>query len=419
MKGMFPVKRVLRGVPIPLLREYLTSPTINVGVDLPWQYLTNSLADVTRLCEYIDAADESTYREIDQAFSEIDELADDHGLQVLLDAAVTLHGDAQLLLEPFESMQGFHEKTFWTWRKHKPVFELAQKFELADNVSSRRWHLTGRLPGRDEPILSEEALTQLQTAISRLYKARGAGPQCLIEKPEFRKGDLYLFVTQEGHVDLRKGFNDHHQYEHKPFRVAYEIIFRFHMHDRTLEVFHSTGNAELVTACQTCFAKYILEIDVINLSEQRPKFDLQPLRNRNFVFILEPEDGVDEVRVRALCLQLIGDKRHEMTLRSKGRAGAREVYDFLETLLNAQSCPFSSFELTRVTLQLVFRATGTKTRKPTRTFDITPTACSLRATPKDEVAKSLLKRWKINVSATVIEDTRSSRPIDGQTFIPV
>ena len=418
MKGMFPVKRVLRGVPIPLLQEYLTSPAIHVGADLPWQYLTNGPADVTRLWECIDAADEAIYREIAQAFSEIDDLADDQGLQVLLDAAVTLYGDAQLLLEPFESMHGFHEKTFWTWLKHTPVFELAQKYELADNVSSRRWHLTGRLPGL-EPNLSADALAQLQTAISRLYKARGAGPQCLIEKPEIRKGDLYLFVTQEGHVDLRKGFNDSHQYENKPFRVAYEIIFRYHIQDHTLEVFHSTGNAELVAACQTCFAKYILDIDVINLSEQRPKFDLFPLRDRNFRFLLEPEDGVEEVRVRALCLQLIGDKRHEMTLRSKGRAGAREVYDFLETLLNDQSVSFSSFELTRVTLQLVYRATGTKSRKPTLTFDITPTACSLRASPKDEVAKTLLKRWKINVSATVTEDTRSGRPIEGQTFIPV
>lgn len=419
MKGMFPVKRVLRGVPIPLLQEYLLSPAIRVGADLPWQYLTNGSADVTRLWECIDAADESTYREITQAFTEIDDLADEQGLQVLLDAAATLYGDAQVLLDAFESMQSFHEKTFWTWLKHTPVFELAQKYELADNVSSRRWHLTGRLPGRDEPNLSDEALTQLQTAISRLYKARGAGPQCLIEKPEIRKGDLYLFVTQEGHVDLRKGFNDHHQFENTPFRVAYEIIFRYHLQDHTLEVFHSTGNAELVAACQTCFAKYLLEIDLVNLTEQRPKFDLQPFRDRNFVFTLEPEDGVEEVRVRALCLQLIGDKRHEVTLRSKGRAGAREVYDFMETLLNDQSVSFASFELTRVTLQLVYRATGGKTRKPTRTFDITPTACSLRATPKDEVAKALLKRWKINVSAAVTEDTRSRRPIDGQTFIPV
>ena len=416
---MFPVKRVMRGVPIPLLQEYLTSPSINIGADLPWQYLTNNRHDVTQLWECLSTANESTSRDIVQAFSDIDELADEHGLQVILDAANAIAGGNDVLLAAFEKMQGFHEKVFWVWRKHEPVFSLAQKYAMADNVTTNRWHTTGRLPGRDEPNVSDEALLGLQAAISGLYKARGEGPNCIVDKPETRNGELCLFVTQEGHVDLQKGFNDHHQFEHKPFRVAYEIVFRFHLTDRTLEVFHSKGNAEIIKACQIYFAKYLLEIDVINLSEQRPKYDLIPLRDRNVQLSLEPEDGVVEVRIRALCLQLIGAQRHELTLRSKGKAGARDVYDFLEALLSGQNLPFTSFELTRVTMQLVFRATGTKTRKPTRTFDITPTACSLRASPKDEVAKILLKRWKINVSATIIEDAGSGRPIDGQTFIPV
>ncbi|MHB9129715.1 MAG: hypothetical protein ACYDBB_01325 [Armatimonadota bacterium] len=419
MKGMFPVKRVLRGVPIPLLREYLTSPVINIGADLPWQYLTNSRQDVTQLWESISTANESTFRDITQAFTDIDELADDHGLQVILDAASASAGGNDALLVAFEKMQGFHEKVFWVWRTHEPIFNLAQKYAMADNVTTNRWHTTGRLPGLDEPNVSDEALLGLQDAISRVYKARGEGPNCIVDKPETRNGEMCLFVTQEGHVDLQKGFNDSHQFEHKPFRVAYEIVFRFHLTDRTLEVYHSKGNAEIVKACQIYFAKYLLEIDLINLSEQRPKYDLIPLRDRNALLALEPEDGVEEVRIRALCLQLIGAQRHELTLRTKGKAGARDVYDFLETLLSGQHLPFSAFELTRVTVQLVFRATGTKTRKPTRTFDITPTACSLRASPKDEVAKLLLKRWKINVSATITEDAGSGRPIDGQTFIPV
>jgi len=78
---------------------------------------------------------------------------------------------------------------------------------------------------------------------------------------------------------------------------------------------------------------------------------------------------------------------------------AKEIYDLLERVLSGLGVSEDLLEVRSASLQLVFPGGGRR-RDEKLTFHVShPNSCSLKCEPKHEIAKGLLKRWKLDVSA--------------------
>jgi hypothetical protein len=122
------------------------------------------------------------------------------------------------------------------------------------------------------------------------------------------------------------------------------------------------------------------------------------------VFALQPEDGVSEVLVKRLKLRIMGSDRR-ITLEVAAKRDTKEIYSLLESVIKGLEVPDSILKVRNVGLQLIFPGAGTR-REERFPFSVShPNSCSLRSgDPKHEVAKQLLRRWKLDVSGDPKDD---------------
>jgi len=380
--------------PNKLLKEYYELEGLNG--DIPWQHLSER--DIGRVFEAYENAAEPVRRRMDNDFRDIHNLANEGGIKTLIDVGQSQFHDTDFI-SVFDGAEGHVERAFIAFLNHHEAFEEASCFHYADTLG--RWRKRKRLP-RMLKQPDDESKSRLSKALSDYYRQKeGRGHGCDIEYHK-RDNRHYWFARPEDYAVSVFIYDEQDQFDIKTQRPAFEVIFVYSESEHSLDI-RASGPKETLLVLQTLWGRAILECEVGAPLADSVVYELGALRSRDFQFVLEPEDGVLEVRVKRLKLKIMGSS-HRVTLEASARRDPKEVYDLLERVLKGLDVSDDVLHVASVGLQLVFPGKGTR-RESTMMFDVShPNSCSLRDEPKHLIAKNLLKRWGLDVSGSAQDD---------------
>jgi len=391
MSQQFNPKRVLRQISNPLLKEFFEQQGHPLEVE--WDQLGNTqMDDVFDAWQSLPDADRKA---VEIAFHDVHEMANEDGTRVIIEEGQYHGEDLSPLLEPMESR---YDKAVWTFMNRASVWDAAVRFAKADTLwGGRSWMKRGNMPSAD-PKSDDETLGAFQEAMSAFYRDRqGRGHHCKVEHFP-RGGDLhYYFVYLSDYADTYINFDDAGHFQRTPERRAFEIVFAYEKETCTLEMY-AKGGKKVVEPLQRIFSRIILDEPLPAEEPGVHPYHLDGLMDRNFAFPTDPEDGIEEVTLRAMRLSILGRKRGRITLEPDPEDGRDRVYEMLEDDLNRRRLPKSILHVTKATINFKLNGNG---HGRSLTFDVTyPNGCSLKSKREDQrlLGEKYLKRWEIDVA---------------------
>jgi len=388
MAGQYSLKTFLRRAPNYLLEPYLAG--LGLGESMGWKQLGET--DIEPVYRAIEAAGEKTQAQIGCDFQEVHEMANAGGTQMLIEEGRDRHHQVYLA-EPFEEMRSHTERAFWAFLEHPKVFKVARRFRHADRL---RWRKRRDLP-IGEPGADEDTTDRLAAAISDYYlKAEGRGRGCHAD--HYARGErLYWFVYPEDYAEGRLVYDDSHELQVETQRPAFEIVFVYDRADGSLDTSVS-GVKKTLESLQGVFCAVVLGVEPDLVDRTEVVYQLDDLLSSNFPFEVRPEDGVDEVGVRLLRLELVGAGRPRITIEVEAGAGNHVLYELLDEVLTSTRTSRDAVRVTKATLRLQFRHEDGGRPRALSFYVTHPDGCSLKHEAAHEVARELLKRWGIDVS---------------------
>ncbi|RMF24664.1 MAG: hypothetical protein D6760_02830, partial [Deltaproteobacteria bacterium] len=203
------------------------------------------------------------------------------------------------------------------------------------------------------------------------------------------------FAYPEDYATTELGYDDHGRFQHRARRSAFEIIFVYRPEEGVLEI-HGRGGHRQIAELQEIFCTHILGLERLPDDQGRVPYDLSMLKDRNFRFKTDPQDGIRAVYVRELTFVLPGDRRRRiMVSADAGGECPRAVYDLLEEVTDRSGHALRLLHPAQAKLQVVF-APQNGERPKSLTFEVKyPDRCTLRDDPLDQLCKKYLVRWGI------------------------
>lgn len=381
-------KAFLLEAPNRLLKQYFER--LEIGSDISWEHLAERDTDlIYRACE---TAKEDLRRQMDDDFRSIHSMADEGGTQLLIDTGHSQFHNVDFL-KIFEQAESHLERSFLAFLSYYDVFEEASFFHYADNLGN--WRTRDQLPEMQKQP-DTESRKRFEQDLSEYYRRKeGRGYGCQIDYYK-RENKHYWFAHPEDYAVARLVYTEDHQLSKETQRPAFELIFDYSEQDNILRIYAKCDKATL-TDLQKVFGRAILGVDLGDPPANGVIYELDALRERSFQFHLELEDGVETVKVKKLKLKVMGSDQR-ITLETTAKRDSKEIYNLLDKVLAGGELPRDLLTVASVGLQLVFISNRSK-RSKTLSFNVSyPDSCSLKLDPKHELAKSLLKRWKLDVS---------------------
>jgi len=389
MPNDYAPKQFLRQAEIALLKEYFAARGELGGLD--WDGLKE--ADADPIHEAWQQLSESSLEQIDSDFRNIFELASAEGTRTLIEEGQFHKVD---LKPELDARDGFLNKAFWVFLKHRRIFDVAHLLDRSDHLNRRYWRKRKDIP-KKQPDLSPGAVTELERSISAYYRERqGRGRRCHVDK--YLRGDRYhyFFAYPQDYTDTFVGYDNEGNFERKRQNPAFEVIYIYDPVDGTLDLY-AQGGKEIKKDLQELFGRTILHEDLGEEDDDSRPYELNGLKNRDFAFPTDPADRITEVRVKELRLSVIGNARNRVTFDVTPNGATGEVYDFMARSLHEQRLPMAMVNVSSAVFQVRFDNTdGNGRSTKTVTFRIShPDSCNLKDKPEHFVVKQYLKRWGI------------------------
>ena len=392
MSQQFNPKRVLRQISKPLLREFFEHQ--GHPLDVEWDQLSNTQVD--DIFDAWQGLPDAQRKAVEIVFHDVHEMAnDDNGTRVIIEEGQYHGEDLSPLLEPMESR---YDKAIWTFMNRPVVWDAAVRFAKADTLwGGRSWVKRGNMPAA-EPKADAETLRTFQEAMSAFYRDRqGRGHHCKVEHFSRGSDHHYYFVYLSDYADTYINFDDAGHFQRTPERRAFEIVFAYDRNSCTLEMY-AKGGRKVVEPLQRIFSRIILDEALPAEEPGIHPYQLDGLMDRSFSFPTDPEDGIEEVRLHALRLSILGRRRGRITLEPDPEDGRDRVYEMLEDDLNRRRLPKSILHVTKATINFKLNGNG---HGRSLTFDVTyPNGCTLKSKREDQrlLGEKYLKRWDIDVA---------------------
>jgi hypothetical protein len=327
MAHQYSPKMFLRQAPNALLEVYVERRG-QLG-DLSWDGLEETEIDAIYAAWQALPKEERDQIELD--FQAIDDMACAEGVIAILEEG-QFHGED--LAAELAAREGFHHKAFWTFLERSRIFEVASLLDHVDNLNRRYWLRRKDMPKKDLD-LSQQARADFEASLSTLYQRRQArGGRCRME-PYLRRGRYhYIFAYLEDYASTFVGWRADGEFERRPQRSAFEVVFIYDPVDGTLDLYaQAQGDKELKTELQQIFSRVFLHEDLGAEGRGSHSYDLNGLK-RPFAFPTDPEDGVLDIRVKKLRLTVIGNPGRRITLEGDPNHGRDDVYALMAEALD-------------------------------------------------------------------------------------
>jgi len=384
MSRNYSPKTFLRQTPNKVLKEYFARK--NLLSDIDFDSLSETEIEV--VAESLDQLPEKDKREVEAEFRQINEMACEAGVHVLVEEAAYRYHNIDLATT-IEGMKNHYERAFWVFLNHPEVFEIAYELASMDRVSSwRRRYVREGL----QPAVEEKDLDGLAKALSDFYKKQGRGHYCKIDNYLRQMPERHCyFAYPEDYATTDMGYDEEGEFKHWPKRPAFEVIFVYRPESGFLEV-SAKGKSDEIEALQEIFCQTILGLE--GLPDEKGKhYDLSKLKEKNLAFVTEPKDGIDNVVIKMLRLDLSGFGNRRITFEASSRSGEQPVHTLIEQALNKAKISLDKTIAAKAKLQFKFAPREGKKGK-SLTFEISiPDRCTLRDDPLDQIAKKYIEQW--------------------------
>ncbi len=345
-------------------------------------FSTFNIEQVDSLFADFTALPEDQQTAIEAEFQDIHAMACDGGIQALIDEAAFHKDDA--FVESISTIDGLHAKVMWTFIEQRHLWQGASLFLHADNVSSSYWKKRNNIPNTP-PDVEDSAINALADAISAYFnKTEGKGKNCKVEPYRRHKKEYFFAYPEDFGLSTVEwvGKNLKNRARHP----AFEIIFVYCEAEGSLDIY-APKNTKAISELQTLFAKTILHLDELpDGTVDKRVYDLNPLADAEFQFQIEPESGIEIIKITQLKLTLKHGAKKRITLEADTKHDPSAVYDLLK-LLNPPP-----FYITQARVRVTFEPKPGK-RARTKSFNITyPNSLSLGHDGDDLKIRSILAK---------------------------
>jgi len=330
MSRNYSPKTFLRKTPNALLKEYFGRKKLLTDIDF------DSLGDteIELIAEALDELPEQQKTEIGADFRQVNEMACEMGVRVLVEEAAYPYHNIDLTTT-FEGMKNHYERAFWVFLNHPVVFEIASELVYMDRVGSWKRRYVGEGLA---PAVEKEDLENLAKALSEFYKKQGRGHHCKIDNYRREQPERHCyFAYPEDYATTDMGYDEKGQFIHWPKRPAFEVIFAYRPESGFLEV-SAKGKSDEIEALQEIFCQTILGLK--GLPDEKGKhYDLSKLKDKNFRFVTDPQDGIEGVLIKMLRFDLSGFGNRRITFEASSKGEEQPVHTLIEQALNKAKVP--------------------------------------------------------------------------------
>jgi hypothetical protein len=379
MARQYQPRRFFRDVPNKLLEEYFGQR--DLFPDLDFTQLTETKVELIYKSWLNLPPDQA--KAVEKDFREIDFLANEGGIKAIIDEAGS---DGEELGEELSQMSSFHEMAFWTFLNRPDYWTGALLYHHADTIARSYWRKRKNVP--KVPIAGDvESIQRLEKAISAYFHQKeGRGKNCKVEC--YRRNNLeYFFAYPEDYARANIEWVED-EFQRRPHHPAFEVIFIYSQNDGTLDIYLA-GSKEPVPDLQRIFAEIILQVELGPDKKDEQVYDLDPLKSRDFQFVYDPSEGIEDVLIRKLRLSSATIKNKRITLEAEPTFNRGAVYDLLDKL--GTSIEVSQFHVTQVEIKVLLTPNSPSERGKTRSFHIThPNYCSLTKDDRDFLIRRML-----------------------------
>jgi hypothetical protein len=377
MAAQYSHKQFFRRTPNAYLAAYFKSQGVDLGLD----FTKLKESDAESILKAFETLPEERQVEIEAQFQDVNALACEGGVTALVDEA-SFHEDTEFI-EALEKIDGFHAKVLWAFLEKPKYWHGASMFLHADNVSVSFWKKRNDIP-KIAPSVEDEDIEAFAKSISQYFKGEGRGKNCKVE-PYRRYQKEYFFAYPEDFAQSGVEWvsNTLKTRAHHP---AFEIIFVYSQEEGFLDIY-APKNTKAVPELQRCFAKSILKLEVLEDGAiDNRVYDLEPAKQKDFEFKIEPEMGIASAVITRIKLTLKGAGKKRITLEADTRKNPKAVYNLLEDL----NLPL--YDVTQLGVKVTFEADKGK-RAKTRAFNISyPNTCALNYDGKDSLIRKMLSQ---------------------------
>ena len=313
-----------------------------------------------------------------------------NGLKILLETAGFLGIN---LVDALGQHKNLYDKAGFVRNNFPEIWQNAVTIIQADSLSGRGWDR--RLTGcKKKPDISEPARDRLRFGISSYFwQHEGRGKHCQVDHIQRNADQDYFFVYLSNHAGMHISFSDHGKLVKSHHRSAFEVVFIFDRTSGALDVY-ATGGKKTTQSLQEIFAKTILGL-TLGPDDNKVAYHIDDLKDRNFEFATDPEDGISQVAIRMIRVSPFGNPRKKLTVKLPGDANPQEIYTSLENDLNNEKMSVESLRVERVGITMKLEGYG---RKKSLTFEVGAKSCTLKSLPEKyrKLGEKYLKRWGID-----------------------
>jgi hypothetical protein len=390
MSRQYSPKTFLRQVPNNLLKGYFDRRGLLTGV--LW-YLQRE-TEVDLIFAAWQALPDADRQAVEKDFQDIDEMACAEGIQALIEEAQFHNVN---LASELGELAGYHHKAMWAFLRHERIFYVASLINYVDSLHGRSWVRRADVP-RKLPQVSAEACESLANALSAYYqRTQGRGQRCTVETYLRAGRQHYFFAYPDDYTDTYIGHAENGQFIRGAQKRAFELVFVYDPEGGVLELY-AKGDRQLKADLQQLFGMTILGEQLAPEAPRSLAYELNGLMDRNFAFPTDPEDGIEEVRVRRLRLSLVGNGSRRITVEADPKGPVQDIYDLMDEFLSRKVLRGAVFYVTQASLEFRFAPRGNVRPKGLK-FDVSFPNCSTLKSKREEqrmLGEKYLKRWGID-----------------------
>jgi hypothetical protein len=390
MTRQYSPKSFLRQVPNQLLKEYFDQRKLLP--DLLW-YLQGE-TEIGRIYDAWQALPDPQRLAVEKDFRDIDEMASEEGIKALIEEGL-FH---QVDLGPrLERLNGFHHKAMWAFLHCDRIFYVASLINYVDCLHGRFWVRRTDVPCK-APRDSPETRQALAGALSDYYRrTQGRGHRCTVETYLRGGRQHYYFAYPDDYTDTYIGHGEDGKFIRRAQKRAFEVVFVYDAQEGVLELF-AQGTRHLRADLQQIFGQIILGESLRPEQPREMAYELNGLLSRDFAFATDPEDGIEEVRLRLLRLSAVGNGNRRITLEADPKGPVQDIYDLMQEFLPRDLLGGVVFNVTKAVLEFRFPPQGGGHPKPL-IFEVSFPNCSNLKSKREEhrlLGEKYLKRWGID-----------------------
>ncbi|MEJ2705602.1 MAG: hypothetical protein P8Z79_24450 [Sedimentisphaerales bacterium] len=373
----------MRQTPNKVLKEYFARKGLLSDIDF------DSLGEteIEVVAESLDRLPENERIKIEAEFGQINEMACQGGVRVLVEEAGSGFHSLDWT-ETLGTMKNHYERAFWAFLNHPLIFEIASELAYMDAVGGWRQYVGEGLT----PAVDGEDKDRLAQAVSTFYKKQGRGYHCKVDNYRRETPERHCyFAYPEDFPTTEMGYDENGKFRHWPMRRAFEVIFVYKPGKGFVEI-SANGKREEIETLQQVFGQNILGLDRLPKAKSKP-YELSRLKDKNFRFVTEPQDGIEKVTIKMLRLDLPGFGNRRITLEASSSNGTQPIHNLLEKALSKVNLRLDKLVVAKARLQFKFAARDGKKGR-TLTFEISiPDRCTLKDDPLHQIGKKYIEKW--------------------------